>query len=52
MHAEPEPKALAMPPSIASAPPTAGEWTIGIIFILATLALVALIGWSIWMMAP
>jgi len=49
MHAEPEeePKALALPPA-APAPPTAGEWAIGIVFVLAALAVVALIGYTIW----
>ncbi len=48
MHAEPEeePKALAMPPA-APPPPTAGEWAIGILFVLAAVGLVALIAWTI-----
>lgn len=51
MHAEPEPEhqALALPPA-APPPPTAGEWAIGIVFVLAALAVVALIGWTIWML--
>lgn len=55
MHAEHEPQeahlAYALPPA-APEPPTAGEWTIGIAFVLAALALAALIGWSIWTLAP
>ncbi len=48
MPAEPEPEhlAYALPPA-APAPPTGGEWAIGIVFVLAALALVAWIGWTI-----
>jgi hypothetical protein len=48
MHAEPaeEPKALALPPA-APEPPTPGEWAIGILFVLAAVALVGLIAWAI-----
>ncbi len=48
MHAEPEPEhlAYALPPA-APAPPTAGEWAIGIVFVLAALGLVAAIAWAI-----
>ncbi len=48
MHAEPEPEhlALALPPS-APEPPTAGEWAIGIVFVLAALGIVAAIAWAI-----
>lgn len=48
MHEEPEQdhKALALPPS-APPPPTAGEWAIGIVFVLAALGLVAAIAWAI-----
>ncbi len=51
MHTEPEPEhvALALPPA-SPPPPTGGEWAIGIVFVLAALALVALIGWTIWML--
>jgi len=52
MHAEPatghaSPEA---PPPVE--PPSAGEWAIGIGFVLAALALVAYIGWSLWTLAP
>ncbi len=50
MHAEPEPepKAYALPEQPPPpAPPTAGEWAIGIVFVLAALTIVALIGWTI-----
>ncbi len=49
MHVEPEPEhlALALPPASAVEPPTGGEWAIGIVFVLAALAVVALIAWSI-----
>ncbi len=43
-HAPPE----APPPA---EPPSAGEWAIGIGFVLAALALVAYIGWSLWTLA-
>lgn len=48
MHVEPveEPKAYALPPS-PPAPPTSGEWSIGILFVLAALGLVAAIAWAI-----
>jgi hypothetical protein len=48
MHAGPEPehKALALPPSAPPAP-AAGEWAIGIVFVLAALGLVAWIAWTI-----
>lgn len=48
MHEEPEEehKVLAMPPS-PPPPPTGGEWAIGTAFVLAALALVAWIGWTI-----
>jgi hypothetical protein len=50
MHVEPAPEPAhdeAPPPAPAPVPPTAGEWTIGIVFVLAALALVAWIGWTI-----
>ncbi len=48
MHEEPDQEhmALALPPS-APPPPTAGEWAIGIVFVLAALGLVAAIAWAI-----
>lgn len=50
MHAEPETEeahqALALPPA-APSPPTAGEWAIGILFVLAALGLVAWIAWTL-----
>ena len=42
----PEPKAYALPPA-APERPTAGEWAIGIVFVLAALAIVAAIAWAI-----
>ena len=49
MHAEPapEPAHAAAPPPVLE-PPTAGEWTIGVVFVLAALALVGWIAWTIW----
>ena len=44
-HVE-EPVHTVAPPS-APTPPAAGEWAIGIAFVLAALALVAWIGWTI-----
>ncbi len=46
---EPAPEAAhaGIPPP-ASEPPTAGEWAIGVLFVLAALGLVAWIGWAIW----
>lgn len=38
------------PPPAVPLPPTAGEWTIGIVFVLAALALVAWIGWTLAML--
>ncbi len=48
MHTEPEPEhqALALPPS-GPPPPTAGEWAIGIAFVLGALGLVAWIAWTL-----
>lgn len=53
MHAEParEPAHGEAPPP-APERPTAGEWAIGVAFVLAALALVAWIGWTLWMLAP
>ncbi len=39
-------KVYAMPPA-APEPPTAGEWAIGIVFVLAALGVVAMIGWAL-----
>ena len=55
MHAEPPPGqpetehlAYALPEQPpAPEPPTAGEWAIGIVFVLAALAIVAGIAWAI-----
>jgi len=44
-----EPAHAEAPPTVAT-PPTGGEWTIGIVFVLAALALVAWIGWTIAML--
>ncbi|HYM38968.1 MAG TPA: hypothetical protein VEY12_02335 [Thermoplasmata archaeon] len=43
-HAEP---AHTEAPPPAPETPTAGEWTIGVVFVIAALALVAWIGWTI-----
>ncbi len=59
MHAEPAPVpadaehlAYALPePPPAPEPPTAGEWAIGIVFVLAALGIVAAIAWSILSLA-
>lgn len=45
--------AYAMPPSAQETapppePPTSVEWAIGIVFVLAALAIVTIIGWTIW----
>lgn len=32
----------------APEPPTAGEWTIGIAFVLGALGFVAWVGWAVW----
>ena len=48
MHADSSPEPThtdALPPTVE--PPTAGEWTIGIAFVLAALGVVAWIGWTI-----
>ena len=49
MHAEPvpEPASAVAAPAPAPPAPTAGEWTIGIVFVLAALGLVAWIAWTI-----
>jgi len=48
MHAEPAPEAPHPAPAPpAPEPPTGGEWTIGIVFVLAALGLVAAIAWAI-----
>ncbi len=46
----PEPALPAAPLASSPEPPTAGEWAIGILFVLAALGLVAWIGWTIWML--
>ncbi len=51
MPAEPaEEPAPALPSSTYPEAKSAGEWAIGIAFVLAALALVAWIGWTIWTM--
>ena len=57
MHAEPAPEpvpqaaadhlAYALPETPPPERPTAGEWVIGIVFVLAALAIVAGIAWAI-----
>ena len=43
----PEPLAYALPPTPPTERPTAGEWAIGIAFVLAALAIVAGIAWTV-----
>ncbi len=51
MHAEPAEEHAPVPPPLTYPEAKgAGEWAIGIAFVLAAIALVAWIGWTIWML--